>query len=123
MVHIITMLVNSLPIQNGIHSVLSPREIVTGKKIQMSFHQYIGQYVQGHTGGTNSTDQERSVDSLYIRRADNGSGHVVFKLNTKQPVSVNWVTVIPTTDAIIKTINDIGEGESQPEGIELAGSH
>jgi hypothetical protein len=32
MVHRITALINSLPKQNGIHSVLSPREIVTGKK-------------------------------------------------------------------------------------------
>jgi hypothetical protein len=96
MVHRITMLVNSLPKQNGIHSVLSPREIVTGKKFRCPSIN-IGQYVQGHTGGTNITDQERSVDSLYIRRADNGSGHVVFKLNTKQPVSVNRVTVILLT--------------------------
>jgi hypothetical protein len=32
MVHKVTMLINSLPKQNGIHSILSPREIVTGKK-------------------------------------------------------------------------------------------
>jgi hypothetical protein len=122
MVHRITMLVNLLPKQNSIHSVLSPREIVTGKKCRCPYIK-IGQYVQGHTGGTNSTDQERSVNSLYIGRADNGSGHVVFKLNTKQPVSVNRVTVIPTTEAIIKTVNDIGEGESQPEGIGFSDMH
>jgi hypothetical protein len=32
MVRKVTMLINSLPKSNGIHSVLSPREIVTGKK-------------------------------------------------------------------------------------------
>jgi hypothetical protein len=32
MVNRITVLINSLPKQNGIHSVLSPREIVTGQK-------------------------------------------------------------------------------------------
>jgi hypothetical protein len=32
MVHKVTMLIDSLPKQNGIHSILSPREIVTGKK-------------------------------------------------------------------------------------------
>jgi hypothetical protein len=88
MVHRVTMLINSLPKQNGIHSILSPREIVTGKKFQCPSIK-IGQYVQGHTGGSNNTEQERSIDSIYIGRADNGSGHVVFKLNTKQPVSVN----------------------------------
>jgi hypothetical protein len=119
MVHKVTMLINSLPKQNGIHSVLSPREIVTGKKFRCPSIK-IGQYVQGHTGGSNSTDQERSVDALYIGRADNGSGHTVFKLNAKQPVSVYRVTVIPTSEATIKTVNDIGEHESQPEGIEFS---
>jgi hypothetical protein len=119
MVHKVTMLINSLPKQNGIHSVLSPREIVTGKKFRCPSIK-IGQYVQGNTGGSNSTDQERSVDALYLGRADNGSGHVVFKLSTKQPVSVNRVTVIPTNEATIKTVNDIGEQESQPECIEFS---
>jgi hypothetical protein len=44
----------------------------------------------------------------------------VFKLNTKQPVSVNRVDIIPTTDAVIKIENDIGEQEEQPEGIEFS---
>jgi hypothetical protein len=43
MVYKITMLVNSLPKQNGIHSVLSPREIVTGKKFRCPSIK-IGQY-------------------------------------------------------------------------------
>jgi hypothetical protein len=55
--------------------------------------------------------------------ADNGSGHVVFKLNTKQPVSVNRVDPIPTTDAIINTVNDIAEQEEQPESIKLPDMH
>jgi hypothetical protein len=69
---------------------------------------------------TNNTQQERSVDVLYIGRADNGSGHIVFKLNTKQPVSVNRVDTIPTTEAIIDTVNGIAEQEGQPEGIEFS---
>ncbi|OEU10829.1 hypothetical protein FRACYDRAFT_246701 [Fragilariopsis cylindrus CCMP1102] len=115
----VTMLINSLPKQNGIHSILSPREIVTGKKFRCPTVK-VGQYVQGHTGGTNSTDEERSIDALYIGRADNGSGHVVFKLSTKQPVSINRVTIIPTTEALINTVNEIAEQEKQPEGIEFA---
>jgi hypothetical protein len=122
MVHRVTMLINSLPKQNGLHSVMSPREIVTGKKFRCPSIR-IGQYVQGHTGGTNSTDEERSVDALYIGRADNGSGHEVFKLNTKQPVSVNRVTVIPTSNANIDTVNNIGEQDNQPEGIQFSDMH
>jgi hypothetical protein len=119
MVHRITTLINSLPKQNGIHPIMSPREIVTGKKFRCPTIR-IGQYVQGHTGGSNSTDLERSIDALYIGRAENGSGHEVFKLSTKQPVSVNRVTIIPTSEATINTVNDIGEQENQPEGIEFS---
>jgi hypothetical protein len=36
-------------------------------------------------------------------------------------VSSNRVTIIPTSDATIKTINGIGEQESQLEGIEFSG--
>jgi hypothetical protein len=120
MVNRVTVLINSLPKQNGIHSILSPREIVTGKKFRCPSIK-IGQYVQGHTRGSNDTDVERSINALYIGRADNGSGHEVFKLNTKQPVSVNRVTIIPTTDAIINTVNHIGEQENQLEGMEFSG--
>jgi hypothetical protein len=65
MVHRVTMLINSLPKQNGIHSILSPREIITGKKFRCPSIK-IGQYVQGHTGGSNNTEQERSIDTIYI---------------------------------------------------------
>jgi hypothetical protein len=119
MVHRITMLINSLPKNNGIHSIISPREIVTGKKFRCPSVR-IGQYVQGLTGGTNSTEQERSINSLYIGWADNGSGHTVFKLSTKKVVSVNRVTTIPTSKSNIQTVNDIGEQEGQPEGIQFS---
>jgi hypothetical protein len=118
MVHQVTTLINSLPKNNGIHSIMSQREIVTGKKFRCPSIR-IGQYIQGHTGDTNSTDQERSIDSLYIGRADNGSGHIVFKLSTKQVLPVNRVTPIPTSEANIQTVNDIGDQEQQPEGIQF----
>ena len=58
-----------------------------------------GQYVQGHVRGPNNTDVECTIDSLYFGRNNNGSGHWVFKLDTKKQVSVNRVTitVIPTS--------------------------
>jgi hypothetical protein len=35
-------------------------------------------------------------------------------------VSVNQITIIPTNEATIKTVNDIGKQECQPEGIEFS---
>jgi hypothetical protein len=111
------MLMNSIPKKGGIHRIISPRELITGKKLRVPEH-HIDQYVQGHTGGNNDTGKERSVDALYIGRAGNGSGHVVFKLSTKQRVSVNRVTAITPTADHIKLVEDIAKAENQPEGLE-----
>ena len=91
MVHRVIVLVNLFSCKGGLHSVLSPREIVTGNKFRCPKIQ-IGQYVQGLVGGTNDTEQERSIDALYLGRTDNGSGCVVFKFDTKVVVSVNGST-------------------------------
>ena len=91
MVKEVTKLVNSLPKENGVHMVQSPQHIVTGVPFRLP-HTPMGQYVQVHVGGSNSMEEERTVDLLYIGRADNGSGHWVFKLDTKQPMSVNCLT-------------------------------
>jgi hypothetical protein len=115
----VTMLMNSIPKKGGIHRIISPRELITCKKLRVPEH-HIGQYVQGHTGGNNDTGKECSVDALYIGRADNGSGHVIFKLSTKQQVSVNRVTAITPTANHIKLVEDIAKAENQPEGLEFA---
>jgi hypothetical protein len=47
----------------------------------------------------------------------------VFKLNTKQPISVHRVVPIPTTEAIIDTVNNIAKQEQQPEGVEFSDMH
>ena len=80
----------------------------------------MGQYVQGHVGGSNDTEQERSVCSLYIGTADNGSGHTVFKLNTKETISVNRITEIPMSGDFIEKVNQMAIREGQPEGIQFA---
>jgi hypothetical protein len=110
---------NSIPKKGGIHRIISPRGLITGKKLRVPEH-HIGQYLQGHTGGNNDKGKERSVDALYISRADNGSGHVIYKLSTKQRVSVNRITAITPTADHIKLVEDIAEAENQPEGLEFA---
>ena len=58
MVHRVIILMNSLPCKGALHSILDPREIVTGNKFRCPTIK-IGQYVQGLVGGTNDTEQER----------------------------------------------------------------
>ena len=107
MVHRVVILINSISQKDSLHSIILLRELVTGKKFRCPTIR-IGQYIQGIVGGTNDTDKERSIDALYLGRANNGSGHVVFKLDTKTAVSVNMVVVIPTPITIIDRIYEMG---------------
>ena len=118
MVHRVIILMNSLPRKGSLHSILSPRKIVTGKKFRCP-NVRIGQYIQGVIGGTDNTEQERSINALYLGRADNGSGHIVFKLDTKAVVSANRVVVIPTSKVVIDRVNEMGISEKQPEGVQF----
>ena len=90
--------------------------IILGIQLQLPTTK-CGQYVQGHVGGPNDTDVERTIDSLYIGRNDNGSGHWVFKLDTKECISVNRITVIPMSDDFIQRINEMGAQDDQLGGI------
>jgi hypothetical protein len=59
---------------------------------------------------------------LYTYDQTTGGGHFVYNINTKQRNSVPRVIGeegkgIPMTDTIIKTINNQGSYENQPEGI------
>ena len=118
MVHRVIIFINSLPRKGSFHSILSPREIVTMKKCRCPTIR-IGQYINGLVGGTNNTDQERSINVLYLGRAENDSGHIVFKLDTKVVVSVNRVVVISTPKTIIDRVNEMGTSEKQPEGVQF----
>ena len=80
----------------------------------------IGQYVQGLMGGTIDTEKEKSIDALYLGRADNGSGHSVFRLDTKVVVSVNRTVILPTPGTVIDRVNEMGVSVKQPEGIRFS---
>ena len=50
---------------------------------------------------------------------DNGSGRIVFKLDTKAVVPVNKVVVISTPQTVIDQVDQVGASEKQSEGIQL----
>lgn len=73
----------------------------------------IVQYVQEHTEISNSTEEKRFIDVLYIRRSDNGSSNTVFKLNTKEPLTMNRITGIPMTEDFNERIDHIRTKDGQ----------
>ncbi len=118
MVNRVTILVNSLPRVGGVHDTISARQLVTGNVLQIPACK-IGEYVHGHVPTTNDTGKPRAVDGLYLGPNNNGTGHYIFKLGTKQPIKVPRVTKAPVTDLIINFVNKIGKEEIQVEGIEF----
>ena len=115
-----TILIISLPRKGGVHPALSCREIITRKKFRVPQHE-IGDYVQAHTvpNVSNDTGEERTVDALYLGPLDNGNGHDVFKLSTKQKISARKVTLIPMISDIIERVNIMGKEEGEPDGLEF----
>ena len=115
-VYSIVTLINSLPRKGGVHKIISPREIIKGIRLKCPKHR-CGEYVQAHVPGDNTIEKERTEDALYLRPDDNQKGYIVFKLNTKQPISVGRVTPIPMPQDIIDRVNDMGAAEKQPNGL------
>jgi hypothetical protein len=122
LIYTIVQLVNAVKRKGGVHPTMSPRQIITGKKLIIP--PYVpGALVYGVPGGsTNATGKFRAFDALYLRPNDGGGGHFVYNIGTKQRNSVPRVIGmegkgIPMTNEIIKTINDQGNDENQPDGI------
>ena len=63
------------------------------KKLQTPKYK-IGEYVQGHIKTNIDTWEERSINSVYLGLTENGCVYIVFKLQTKQAISVPRVTLI-----------------------------
>lgn len=61
--------------------MLSPREIVTGKKFCVPHHE-IGDYVQAHTlcKNDNGATIQQTVDALYLGSSDDNDEHDMFTL-------------------------------------------
>ena len=118
MVQCVDILVISLFRKGMLHSFWSPREIVIGNEFRCP-DICIGTHIQGLVGGTNDTDQDKLINELYFRQVENGSGHIIFKLEMKAVVLVNRVILILTLEKVIIHINKMGVLENQPEGVQF----
>ena len=76
----------------------------------------IGQYLQGHVCGSNDIDGKCIIDALYLGKIHNGSDHTVFKLSTKEAVSVNHLIVIAITEKLKESTKQMGKEGRQPDG-------
>ena len=116
-------MINSIRRQGGVHPVMSPRQIITGRRMVLPpYSPGSCMYaIKGNT--TNSIDKTRTFAALYLRPNDEGGGHFVYNINTMQRSSICRVIgvnkkPIPFNDLVIDTINK--QVKEEPEGIEFA---
>ena len=105
------------------HPVMSPRQIITGRRMKLS------PYLPGSCkyairgGTTNSADHMMSFRALYLRPNDEGDGHFVYNIDTMQRCSVCRVVginkkPIPIIENVIDTINK--QAGEETNGIKFA---
>ena len=81
MVKRVTILINLFRIKSGVHSVMSPRQLMFGKKFKTPLFK-IGELVMAYNVSSNN----KTSHALYIGPNDSGTGYTVFKLITKRLV-------------------------------------
>ena len=83
----VTVLINSFRSKSGVHPVMSPRQLLLSRKFKTPLYK-IGELVVAYNvTASNKIVHPRAFFSLYIGPNDSGSGHIVFKLSTKQLVT------------------------------------
>ena len=103
-------MINSIRRKGGVQPVMSPRLIVTGRKMVLPPYP-TGSCVYAIKGGTtNSTNNMRTFAALYLCPNDEGGGHFVYNINTMQKYSLYRVVGINKKpflmdEHVIDTIN------------------
>ena len=105
--------------------MMSPRQIVTGRKLILPPYPP-GAVVYAVKGDlSNSVNEIRTFDVLYLRPNADGGGYFVYNIDTMQRnlacrVIGSNKKPIPMTDLIIKVINSQASMEKAPVGVEFS---
>ena len=99
-----TILINSFRRKPGVHSVMSPRQILFGKKFKTPLCK-IGELVMAYdVRANNKTSRPRTFYTLYIGPNDGGTGHSVFKLWTKQLLTTPKCKPVPMPEDVFQHV-------------------
>ena len=113
----VTILINSFRRKSGVYAVMSPRQILFGKKFKMPLCK-MGELVLAYNVKLdNKTSKPRAFYALYIGSNDKGTDHSVFKLSTKTMIVTPRCKSIPMPDEVITVVNKMGEDDGSPEEI------
>ena len=95
----VTVLINSFRRKSGVHAVMSPRQILFGKKFKTPLCKMGVLVLAYDVKSDNKTHNPRAYHVLYIGPNDVGTGHSVFKLATKKMLVTPRCKPIPMPTA------------------------
>lgn len=112
-----TFWIHAFPATDGVSSVVSPRELVTGVAIDARKHCVIpfGAYVQTHEQHDNSM-ASRTIGAIALRPTGNvQGGHYFFNLQTGKKIVRNRWTEIPMPKEVVERVNQMAENRAMNE--------
>ena len=119
----VTILINSLNRKLGVHVVISPRQILFGKKFKTTLCKIDELVMAYNMTANNKTACPRAFYALYIGPSNSGTGHIVLKLSTNNPVTTPKCKHKPMAEDIVTIVNEITKKEGMPDRIELHNIH
>jgi hypothetical protein len=109
--------INAFPSDSGVSSVHSPREIVTGLKIDYSKHCRArwGSYVEASDDlDVTNTMRDRTSPSIVLGPTGNIQGSVrCYNLETKSVVKRRTITPLPMPGRVIRRVLELGKRSKQ----------
>ena len=113
----VTVLINSFKRKPGVYSVISPRQIIFGKKFKTPLCKTEELVLTYDVQASNKTSKPRAFYTLYIGLNYGGTGHSVFKLSIKNMIITPRYKPIPMPDDVIEVVNQMEKDEGMPDGI------
>ena len=97
------------PAAEGISSIYSPRQIVTGRTISYNDFKYnFGSYCLGHHAEkTKNNPEPRGLDCIYLRPIleNTQGGHKLYDLTSKKVITRQYVTPLPLPPAVVDIVH------------------
>ena len=103
------MMINAVPAAKGISNRFAPREIVTGRRLNLDHLKApFGKYIEASVDADVTNDMKgRTRVCIFLGPSGNWQGsQMCFGLKTGSVVSRRTIKRLPMPDCIIKVIND-----------------
>jgi hypothetical protein len=113
---------NSWCSKGGVSDTLSPREILTGIKLDANRHCkfQFGDYILSHNE-TDNTMRARANDAIYMRPTGSRSGgFYALDLKTGQRVHRQSATLAHMTDTVIERVHSLAKEKGAPFGLQFS---